>query len=59
MGHRSELKTLLFSQLDAIENHKLTDELIESLCLACGDSMLLAALDLIDSKEGAPVSFLR
>ena len=54
VSHTRELKQVLFSQLDCIKDNKITDDVIESLLLTCGDSMLLAALDLIDSNEGKP-----
>ena len=52
-SHSRQLADVLFSQLEAITDKQLTDEMIESLLLSCGDSMLLASLDLIDSNEGA------
>lgn len=52
-GHTPELRRILFSQLSNIKPaSRLDDEVIESLLLTCGDSMLLAALDLIDAQEG-------
>lgn len=50
--HVSILSDLLTAQLAEIRDNQLTDDNIESLLLTCGDSMLLAALDLVDSKEG-------
>lgn len=47
-----ELERVIRSQLDETKDARLSDHLIESLLLTCGDSMLLAALDLIDSREG-------
>jgi hypothetical protein len=47
-----ELERVIRSQLNDIKDGHLGDETIESLLLTCGDSMLLAALDLIDSREG-------
>lgn len=51
-SHTTKLGAVLYSQLDSIQNNELSDALIESLHLSCGDSMLLASLDLIDSNEG-------
>ena len=48
-----KLGDVIFSQLDAFRDNQLSDEIIESLLLSCGDRMLLACLDLIDSNEGA------
>ena len=50
-----ELERVIRSQLNEIKDGHLSDETIESLLLTCGDSMLLAALDLIDSREGTCV----
>jgi hypothetical protein len=50
--HVGALADVLFAQINAIQNKTLTDEAIEGLLLLCGDGMLLAALDLIDSNEG-------
>lgn len=52
--HLLALKRVLLSQLDAIQNRNLSEDNIESLLLTCGDSMLLAALDLVDSADGEP-----
>ena len=51
--HSEALRVLLAAQLADIKDATLTDDNVESLLLTCGDSMLLAALDLIDSNEGA------
>jgi hypothetical protein len=50
--HIQALRRVLFAQLATIQDTKLSEEVIESLLLTCGDSMLLAALDLIDSADG-------
>lgn len=52
VSHSLALQRVLFSQLAAIEGNKLSEEDVESLLLICGDSMLLAALDLVDSNDG-------
>lgn len=53
--HLDALRRILFSQLNAIQNRSLSEETVESLLLVCGDSMLLAALDLVDSGDGESV----
>lgn len=50
--HLDSLRRILFSQLNTIQNRSLSEETVESLLLVCGDSMLLAALDLVDSGDG-------
>lgn len=50
--HSRELRTLLRAQLSGIVDGQLDHATIESLLTTCGDSTLLAALDLIDSNEG-------
>ena len=56
--HSEALRVLLAAQLADIKDATLTDDNVESLLLTCGDSMLLAALDLIDSNEGAITQFV-
>jgi hypothetical protein len=51
-AHLSTLRRVLFSQLHTIQGKTLSEETVESLLLTCGDSMLLAALDLVDSADG-------
>lgn len=48
----AQLRHVLFSQLDTIQDRRLSDETVEALLTICGDSMLLAALDLVDSADG-------
>lgn len=50
--HLKALRRVLFSQLDTIQGKTLSEDVVESLLLTCGDSMLLAALDLVDSADG-------
>lgn len=50
--HLKVLRRVLFSQLATIQGKTLTEETVESLLMTCGDSMLLAALDLVDSADG-------
>jgi hypothetical protein len=50
--HLKTLRRVLFSQLATIQGKTLTEETVESLLMTCGDSMLLAALDLVDSADG-------
>lgn len=51
-AHLQTLRRVLFSQLHTIQGKVLTEETVESLLLTCGDGMLLAALDLVDSADG-------
>lgn len=51
-AHIKTLRRVLFSQLQGVQGQTLSEETVESLLLTCGDSMLLAALDLVDSADG-------